>query len=696
MKNAFKKYLSVLLTVVMILAAAPVTFAWNPNVDDGKSLRLSTKLFKEVDGEWVEATTVEAGENIKARVYIGTDYYAGAGEIVVFYNNSFFEDDYVANSPMSLTVNKDSESSTAKYKITGNCLKGKGIANMLVREGYISSEFAQTHTALTFGYLYSLNQTCQILDGSHWFAEFDLRVREDAEGTGSFVILPETVLAPGDQEFAYVNIAKGQQGASPNEAYSMYLWQADVSISNASVTVPVTYADYTVETYTMGVDGIYEMTSETIEWQAGKTVTAEYTVEDGFELNEENSVLSGRVAKDGSLVLKVYLDRKTYSVKFSDGENEYTFTYLYGQDISIPDILPKKDGYIFEGWSTDGETVLESLGATDVEGNSFVAVWSCDHKPEIVTNPAACTEDGSEYTRCSVCGEVLGEITVIPSGGHKPGAWETETAPTLTQTGKKVRKCTVCFETVEEAEISKLEVATDATYGVQIEYAPDDYSGDVGASADMPSDKSITDAINNAVGMNSSTVYNVAITVDGAEASVQNKVTVKLPVPEDFEASKIEVYQINGGTVTEINAVYRDGYMVFETSSLGTYAVVEKYDGTMKIRIPSRTTIKYGDAIILHADLSEPLPKGAYIKWTADNGNFSYTVSADGTTCQITPAKKGNTTFTATVYDSSGNEIQSDTQTMTSKAGFFQKLGAFFKKLFGLLKVYPEVFKYIA
>mgnify|MGYP003289008326 CR=1 FL=1 len=657
MKNTFKKYFSVLLSVIIVLVSAPITFAWNPNVDDGKALSLSTKLFKKVDGQWVEAETVEAGEEVKARVYVGTDYYAGGGEIIVFYNNSFFEDDYAVNSEMPLAVNTDSESSTAKYGITGDFLKGKGIANVLVWEGYLSSEFVQNHTALTLNFHYSTNQTCQIIDGNYWLAEFDLKVKEDAEGTGEFMILPETLLAPGDQEFAYVNVAKGQQNENPNEAYSMHLWEANVSIDNASVSLFEPVSVYTVETYTMGVDGEYEMTSETIEVQSGETVSAEYTVAEGFELNEEKSVLSGTVAKDGSLVLKVYLDRKSYSVTFSDGENDYTFSFLYGQDITIPDIKPEKDGYIFEGWSTDGENVLESLGAILGEGNSFVAVWSCDH--------------------------VVGD-------------WETETAPTLTQAGKKVKKCEVCGITVEEAEIAKLEIAQEDEYGIQLEYTPDDYSGKVGVLADMPSDKNITDAINNAVGVNNSTVYNVGITVDGAEASVQNKITVRLPVPENLDGSKVEVYQVNDGTATKVDAVYQDGYMVFETTVLGTYAIVEKYNGVMKIRIPSRTVIKYGDAIILHADLSEPLPEGAYIKWTADNGNFSYTASSDGTTCKITPAKKGNTTFTATVYDADGNEIRSDTQTMTSKAGFFQKLGAFFRKLFGLLKVYPEVFKYIA
>ncbi len=113
---------------------------------------------------------------------------------------------------------------------------------------------------------------------------------------------------------------------------------------------------------------------------------------------------------------------------------------------------------------------------------------------------------------------------------------------------------------------------------------------------------------------------------------------------------------------------------------------------TFAIRTPSTTSISYGDSIILHADV-ENLPAGAKIVWTADNSNFAYTASADGTTCTVSPSANGDTTFTATVVDKNGNEIGSDTQTMTSKAGLFQKIIAFFKKLFGLTKVIPEMFK---
>lgn len=109
---------------------------------------------------------------------------------------------------------------------------------------------------------------------------------------------------------------------------------------------------------------------------------------------------------------------------------------------------------------------------------------------------------------------------------------------------------------------------------------------------------------------------------------------------------------------------------------------------------PTQTTISYGNSIVLHVDASK-IPEGGYVKWTPSNDNFSYSVSADGTTCTITPKNSGNTNFTATIYDADGKPVLTDKQSMTSKAGLFDKIIAFFKKLFGLTKTIPEAFNCI-
>ena len=116
------------------------------------------------------------------------------------------------------------------------------------------------------------------------------------------------------------------------------------------------------------------------------------------------------------------------------------------------------------------------------------------------------------------------------------------------------------------------------------------------------------------------------------------------------------------------------------------------YQAQIRTRIDK---LSYGDAIILHADIDGTLPEGTRIEWTASNGNFDMSVSSDGLTCKISPKSSGKTVFTVTVYDKDGNVISTDTQEMTAKAGFFDKIVAFFKKIFGLTKTIPELFKVI-
>lgn len=113
---------------------------------------------------------------------------------------------------------------------------------------------------------------------------------------------------------------------------------------------------------------------------------------------------------------------------------------------------------------------------------------------------------------------------------------------------------------------------------------------------------------------------------------------------------------------------------------------------SVAIRRPSTDTISYGDSIILHADVNGTLPDGAYIVWTADNSCFKMG-NDKGVTCTVTPSSSGDTVFTATVYDKSGKALCSDEQKMTANAGFFQKIIAFFKNLFGLTKTIPQIFK---
>ena len=116
---------------------------------------------------------------------------------------------------------------------------------------------------------------------------------------------------------------------------------------------PATDTKYTVNIYTMGVNGQYEVATEELEGATESTVYAQYTVADGFELGAD-SVTEGKVAADGSLVLNVYLNRKTFTITFDTkgGSAVEAVTGLYGTEVTVP-ADPTKAGHTFAGWDAE-------------------------------------------------------------------------------------------------------------------------------------------------------------------------------------------------------------------------------------------------------------------------------------------------------------------------------------------------------
>ena len=109
---------------------------------------------------------------------------------------------------------------------------------------------------------------------------------------------------------------------------------------------------------------------------------------------------------------------------------------------------------------------------------------------------------------------------------------------------------------------------------------------------------------------------------------------------------------------------------------------------TFSIQEPSRTTIRNKDGIILHANVEGTAPAGSYVIWTSNNSNFDE--EADGNELTVIAVNKGYTTFTATLYDADGSVLATDSVELYSKSGFFDKIGGFFRSLFGSTKIYEN------
>ncbi|MDD6983568.1 MAG: InlB B-repeat-containing protein [Oscillospiraceae bacterium] len=184
------------------------------------------------------------------------------------------------------------------------------------------------------------------------------------------------------EEYAKVPTKVDDQIVAPKdpskEGYTFAGWRPSVGVmgtADATFEAVFTAAGntaYTVNTYVMGTDGTYgEPTSDTLTGTTGSTATFVPETREGFTVDNEQSVLSGEIAADGSLVLKVFYSRNQYTLT-AEG---VAYTFYYGAAVSVAD--PVKAHYTFVGWDP---TLPETMPAHDV---TVAAKW---------------TEDDADYT----------------------------------------------------------------------------------------------------------------------------------------------------------------------------------------------------------------------------------------------------------------------------------------------------------
>ena len=183
------------------------------------------------------------------------------------------------------------------------------------------------------------------------------------------------------EEYAKVPTKVDDQIVAPKdpskEGYTFAGWRPSVGVmGTADATFEAVFAAagdtaYTVNTYVMGTDGTYgDPTSEKLTGTTGSTATYAPEAREGFTVADE-SVLSGEIAADGSLVLKVYYSRNKYTLTVDGVASEV----YYGAAVSVAE--PSKEHYTFAGWEPE---LPDTMPANDV---TVVSKW---------------TEDGADYT----------------------------------------------------------------------------------------------------------------------------------------------------------------------------------------------------------------------------------------------------------------------------------------------------------
>ena len=166
-----------------------------------------------------------------------------------------------------------------------------------------------------------------------------------------------------------------------------------------------------------------------------------------------------------------------------------------------------------------------------------------------------------------------------------------------------------------------------------------------------------------------------------------------------FLTASFKILKTNGKITCNVTEAYveSDGRDVNVTTACANVSTKNiTFSGTstpssydyIEIATPSTTSVRYKDGIILHAEINKTLPNNAKLVWSTDNGNFKTSASEDGKSFTIISDSNGTTKVTLTLYDSTGKTVlDTDNIEMTSKAGFFDIIGGFFRSLFGSTKI---------
>ncbi len=164
--------------------------------------------------------------------------------------------------------------------------------------------------------------------------------------------------------------------------------------------LPNTNTEYKIEYYTEKLDGSYELNNTaTFTGTTDSNVIVEIKEIAGFEFNSDNSsnIKEGRVKPDGSLTLKLYYTRKTYTVTLNINEGnalenntkQIKYEAEYGE---LPE--PTKEGHTFIGWydsKVDGNQIKTTTKQEKTEDHTLYAHW------KVNTYTLTINPNGGEY-----------------------------------------------------------------------------------------------------------------------------------------------------------------------------------------------------------------------------------------------------------------------------------------------------------
>lgn len=252
-----KKSLAVLLAFVMMFSSMSVAAsAWTVD-DDGHTTTFIVDFVRQTeDGSWVDANgRVKPGDKVKARVYIGTDYYTSQGDFALMFDSEFFKNEVLVNgvgTDLSTNTNYTANGKSG-FSITsrGGWFEDAMDLNKdmdFIVEHFLDGDttYFDTRDIISNNFKFGSGVPNEKMDISDWVVEYELTVQEDGktriiDSTGEAVVPPYN---DGPSTFEYlllINISKGEEGSTNRiNLWPMYEWTVDPVINTTPSALTTT------------------------------------------------------------------------------------------------------------------------------------------------------------------------------------------------------------------------------------------------------------------------------------------------------------------------------------------------------------------------------------------------------------------------------------------------------------------------
>ncbi len=327
--------------------------------------------------------------------------------------------------------------------------------------------------------------------------------------------------------------------------------------------------------------------------------------------------------------------------------------------------LTVADGYTTEEWVEKYYALIDAESSGTVDESMYDDILSITVTHEEPVAIPTVTIYGYDPSTAKIYAEKNGISFKNISELEEPhsctfGEWFTETEPTVFSEGISKRVCE-CGK-YETEPIAKLEsaVTKHETTKVEVTYTEENFESEVEL---VVSEEEINANIVFGDEFENFKSYDISLEAYGEKVQPKGLVTVKLPIPADFNAETTVVYYVDdNGNKTKLESTIENGYIIFETDHFSEYVLV---DESSKIHKHSYTTATVNPTC-------------------TESGSITYTCTCGDTyteTLEPTGHTFNGSECTNCDYDKA-DECDCKCHTDRPFAKFFFKIKLFFWKLF--------------